>query len=148
VVVPRGRILDNELDELLGSLAALAIEGPKGVGKTETASRRAATIHNLDDSNRLALAEANPKRLLDAETPILIDEWQRLPETWDLVRRAVDAGAGPSSCAARGAGPRGRSRAATSSPSTTAAASPDDRTGTRRNPAEEGSDRGHYAGGR
>lgn len=73
MVVPRGRILDNELDELLGSLAALAIEGPKGVGKTETASRRAATIHNLDDSNRLALAEASPKRLLDAETPILID---------------------------------------------------------------------------
>lgn len=91
------RVLDRELDEILGSLPALAIEGPKGVGKTETASRRAATIHRLDDPARLTLAEADPKRLLDDEKPILIDEWQRLPETWDLVRRAVDAGAAPES---------------------------------------------------
>lgn len=91
------RVLDQELDEVLGSLPALAIEGPKGVGKTETASRRAATIHRLDDPGRLALAEADPARLLDDAKPILIDEWQRLPETWDLVRRAVDAGAGAES---------------------------------------------------
>lgn len=91
------RILDQELDEILGSLPALAIEGPKGVGKTETASRRAATIHQLDDPQRLSLAEADPKRLLEEKTPILIDEWQHLPETWDLVRRAVDEGAAPGS---------------------------------------------------
>lgn len=89
------RVLDDELDELLRSLPAIAIEGAKGVGKTETASQRAATIHRLDDSNSLALAEAAPKRILASEPPILIDEWQYLPETWDLVRRAVDAGAEP-----------------------------------------------------
>lgn len=91
------RVLDRELDEILGSLPALAIEGPKGVGKTATASRRAATIHRLDDPARLSLAEADPGRLLDDVRPILIDEWQRLPETWDLVRRAVDEGAAPAS---------------------------------------------------
>jgi uncharacterized protein len=91
------RVLDRELDEFLDALPALAIEGPKGVGKTETASRRAATIHQLDDPDRLSLAEAEPRRLLDGEAPILIDEWQRLPESWDLVRRAVDEGAGPAS---------------------------------------------------
>ena len=89
------RIIDNEIDELLGSLPALAIEGPKAVGKTETASRKATTVHRLDEPDRLTLAEADPKRLLVADPPILIDEWQRLPETWDLVRRDVDAGAGP-----------------------------------------------------
>lgn len=91
------RVLDMELDEILGSLPALAVEGPKGVGKTKTASRRAATIHRLDDPGRLTLAEASPAHLLDGEKPILLDEWQRLPETWDLVRRAVDAGAAPES---------------------------------------------------
>lgn len=91
----RHRILEKELDELLASLPALAIEGAKGVGKTETASRRAATAHRLDDPARLLLAEGDPKRLLNAAPPILIDEWQRLPEIWDLVRRAVDAGAEP-----------------------------------------------------
>ena len=93
----RERILDAELDQLCGSLPAIAIEGPKGVGKTETASRRAATIHQLDDPDRLSLAEADPARLLEDETPILIDEWQRLPATWDLVRRAVDRAAPPGS---------------------------------------------------
>ena len=91
------RVLDHELDEFLEALPALAIEGPKGVGKTETASRRAATIHRLDDPARLSLTEAEPGRLLDGRAPILIDEWQRLPESWDLVRRAVDEGAGPAS---------------------------------------------------
>lgn len=91
------RVLDRELDEFLEALPALAIEGPKGVGKTETASRRAATIYRLDDPARLDLAEADPKRLLDGRKPILIDEWQRLPESWDLVRRAVDSGAEPAS---------------------------------------------------
>jgi uncharacterized protein len=85
------RILDNELDELLAALSAIALEGPKAVGKTETASRRATTVQELDDPARLALALADPKRLLEADPPVLIDEWQRLPEVWDLVRRAVDS---------------------------------------------------------
>jgi uncharacterized protein len=87
------RIIERELDELLGSLAAIAIEGAKGVGKTETASRRANTVHKLDDPQRLRIAAGDPKRLLDGDPPILLDEWQYLPETWDLVRRAVDDGA-------------------------------------------------------
>lgn len=91
----RPRILDHELDEVLASLPAIAIEGAKGAGKTETASRRATTVHMLDDPDRLALAAADPRRLLRSDPPILIDEWQRLPETWDLVRRAVDGGAEP-----------------------------------------------------
>jgi uncharacterized protein len=88
-----GRVLEAELDELTASLPALAIEGAKGVGKTAMASRRARTVHALDDPEQLELAVADPKRLLSADAPILIDEWQRLPQTWDLVRRAVDDGA-------------------------------------------------------
>lgn len=87
------RVLDAELSELFESLPALAIEGAKGVGKTAMASRRSKTVQALDDPEQLELARADPKRLLSAETPILIDEWQRLPQTWDLVRRAVDDGA-------------------------------------------------------
>jgi predicted AAA+ superfamily ATPase len=91
------RIVDDELDELLGALPAIALEGPKGVGKTRTAMQRAKTIRRLDDPTELAIAEADPSRLVTGEPPVLIDEWQRLPEVWDLVRRAVDAGAPPGS---------------------------------------------------
>lgn len=72
------------------ALAALVIEGPKGVGKTATASRRAQTVHELDDPAQRNIAIADPARLLDGPPPVLIDEWQHVPESWDLVRRRVD----------------------------------------------------------
>ena len=93
----RRRVVDDELDELIAELAAIAIEGPKGVGKTRTALGRARTVHRLDDPAELNVARGDPARLLDGEPPVLIDEWQRLPQVWDLVRRAVDDGAPPGS---------------------------------------------------
>src|SRR4051794_710644 len=92
-VAYRHRIVDDELDELIGELPAIALEGPKAVGKTRTAIQRAKTAHRLDDPAQLAVAEADPARLLEGPRPVLIDEWQRLPQIWDLVRRAVDDGA-------------------------------------------------------
>lgn len=71
-------------------LPAIAIEGPKAVGKTATARQLAKTIYELDDPEQLEVTIANPKRLLEGAPPILIDEWQRFPSSWDLVRRAVD----------------------------------------------------------
>jgi len=85
------RIVDDELDELLSGVAAVAIEGPKAVGKTATALQRARTVHELDDPAQRQIAAADPARLLAGDGPILIDEWQRLPASWDLVRRAVDS---------------------------------------------------------
>jgi uncharacterized protein len=93
----RERILDGELDELLAGLPAVAIDGPKAVGKTASALRRAATVYRLDDEGERSIAMAEPSRLLDGERPVLIDEWQRLPESFDRVRRAVDGGAPPGS---------------------------------------------------
>ena len=90
------RVVDRELDELLPQLPALALEGPKAVGKTEMARRRAQTIHPLDDPARRAIAEADPGRLLSGTPPILIDEWQRVPAVWDAIRRSVDQGSPPS----------------------------------------------------
>jgi predicted AAA+ superfamily ATPase len=89
------RIVDRELDELLPQLPAIVLEGPKAVGKTETARRRAATIHPLDDPAVRAIVEAEPTRALTGTAPVLIDEWQRVPPVWDAVRRAVDQGSPP-----------------------------------------------------
>jgi hypothetical protein len=91
------RIVDGELDELFAGLPAIALEGPKAVGKTTTALQRAATVYRLDDDAERSIAQADPSRLLEGERPVLIDEWQRFPESFDRVRRAVDAGAGPGS---------------------------------------------------
>ena len=84
------RIVDHELDELIEGLPAISLEGPRGVGKTETALRRARTVYRLDDPDQLAIIEAQRSRLVEGRPPILVDAWQRLPESWDFVRRAVD----------------------------------------------------------
>lgn len=89
------RIVDEELDELSASLAAIAVEGAKAVGKTATAVQRATTVHRLDEPRHRALAEADPDRVLTADPPVLLDEWQHVPSLWDGVRRAVDDGAEP-----------------------------------------------------
>ncbi len=81
----------------MAELPAIALEGPRGVGKTATAERRAGTAYYLDDPAQRALAEADARQVLTGKSPVLIDEWQRVPEVWDAVRRAVDRGAGPGS---------------------------------------------------
>ncbi|MXW42957.1 MAG: ATP-binding protein [Acidimicrobiia bacterium] len=84
------RIIDRRLDELLSDLPAISLEGPRAVGKTETALRRARTVHRLDDDQQLELVLGDPSRLITGDPPVLIDEWQRYPTSWDLVRRHVD----------------------------------------------------------
>jgi uncharacterized protein len=91
------RIVDDELDDLMKELPAIALEGPRGVGKTATAERRARTAYYFDDPAHRAIAEADPQQLLSGEPPVLLDEWQRVPPVWDAVRRAVDRGAPPGS---------------------------------------------------
>ena len=84
------RIVDEELDELLPELAAIAIEGPKAVGKAATAERRATTVHRLDLPEIRSIAAADPTVLLRNPQPVLLDEWQHVPAIWDAVRAAVD----------------------------------------------------------
>jgi predicted AAA+ superfamily ATPase len=89
------RVVDGELDQLFSALPAVAIEGPRAVGKTATAERRATTVFALDDPAQRELLAADPGRIATTPAPVLLDEWQRLPESWDVVRRSVDADRSP-----------------------------------------------------
>lgn len=87
------RTVDRELDELLPLATAIALDGPKGVGKTETAVRRARTVWLLDDVGQRGVAEADFGLSSAPPGTLLLDEWQKLPQVWDSVRRQTDAGA-------------------------------------------------------
>ncbi|MFT4219333.1 MAG: DUF4143 domain-containing protein [Microbacterium sp.] len=89
------RLIDSQLAELLDILPAIALNGPKGVGKTASARRQARTVVDLDDPFVRETVAAEPQRFLGAKPPVLLDEWQRMPEVWDRVRRQVDDGAEP-----------------------------------------------------
>ena len=87
----RPRVVDSELQDLMGFMGAVLIDGPKAVGKTVTASQAANTVFRMEvDRAARAALDAYPDQLFAAPTPILFDEWQETPDIWNLVRRAVD----------------------------------------------------------
>ena len=89
---PYSRLIDTRLATLLDGLPAVNIEGARGVGKTWTASRHARTLIAVDDPDeRAQLAHLGRRFTASLDYPVVLDEWQRLPEIWDRVRRAVDA---------------------------------------------------------
>ena len=78
----------------MSSLPAIVLEGPRAVGKTETARRRAKEVFELDDPAQLEVVAADPGSLVGAVSgTVLIDEWQRHPPIWDFVRRQAEQGA-------------------------------------------------------
>lgn len=88
------RIADKILADKLEAMGAVLIEGPKYCGKTTLASQQAKSILYMADpdtkSQNLAMAQTNIKRLLQGDTPRLIDEWQLAPQFWDAIRNEVD----------------------------------------------------------
>lgn len=88
----RRRIIDTTLDELQPHLRALSIHGPKGVGKTATAAQRAQSVVDLSLPGQRQIITSDPSILTTLLGPVLVDEWQRLPEVWDHIRHAVDSG--------------------------------------------------------
>jgi predicted AAA+ superfamily ATPase len=88
------RIIDKELDLLLGSSGAVFIKGPKWCGKTRTARERAASEINMQDPDKKeyfsTMLGTKPSELLEGDTPRLIDEWQDAPILWNAVKFEVD----------------------------------------------------------
>lgn len=88
------RIADYMLRRRLEGKGAILIEGPKWCGKTTTAKQVAGSTLNLGDITVLKEAQQDfqiqPKKLLEGDTPRLIDEWQTMTPLWDMVRSEVD----------------------------------------------------------
>jgi uncharacterized protein len=88
------RIIDKEIDRRSKAFDAICIVGPKGCGKTRTASERSKTIIKFQDETKrdgyLRLAEDSPALFLENPKPILFDEWQDAPKIWGTVREAAD----------------------------------------------------------
>lgn len=90
------RFADRLLQELLDELPAVMINGPRGCGKTTTAIRHTLSVVRLDEPRQAAAFAAAPDAALAAASPpVLLDEWQEVPEVLGAVKRAVDADAGP-----------------------------------------------------
>lgn len=82
------------LTQYLAGLAAVMVVGPRATGKTSTARRYAASVVRMDRPAEAAAFRADPDAALRVlPGPILLDEWQEVPEVLGAVKRAVDDGA-------------------------------------------------------
>ena len=90
----KARVADALLKDKLEAKGAVVIEGPKWCGKTTTAMQVAKSVIRMDEPSRrdtnIQMADIAPERLLQGDTPRLIDEWQIAPKLWDATRYEVD----------------------------------------------------------
>lgn len=85
------RLLDEELPQVLTAHPAALIVGPRASGKTTTARQYAASVVRLDRPAEAAAFVADADAALASmEEPVLLDEWQAVPQTLSAVKRAVD----------------------------------------------------------
>lgn len=90
------RIIDPLLGDLLVDHPAILIVGPRACGKTTTGWRHCRERLRLDRPAEAAVVRADPDAALaDGPFPLLVDEWQVVPEVLGAVKRAVDEGATP-----------------------------------------------------
>lgn len=85
------RVVDEVLSHRLRHHPAILLVGPRATGKTTTAARLARTVLALDRPPEAAVVQADPDAALrDLVEPVLIDEWQIVPEVLGAVKRTVD----------------------------------------------------------
>jgi predicted AAA+ superfamily ATPase len=85
------RLVDDLLVRRLAHHPAVLLVGPRATGKTTTAARLARSELRLDERAQAVAVEADPDAALrDLAEPILIDEWQIVPDVLGAVKRSVD----------------------------------------------------------
>ena len=85
------RITDQEMADRLKTAGLVVVEGPRAVGKTESAKLFAKSKVHLDtDKSARALVAMGSNLVLEGETPRLIDEWESESGVWELVKQEVD----------------------------------------------------------
>src|SRR5579864_9851827 len=86
------RVADALIRELLAAFPAVLLVGPRAVGKTTTALRWGRHVVRLDRPEEAGVFHADPDAALRGlPEPLVLDEWQAVPEVLGAVKRSVDA---------------------------------------------------------
>ena len=100
LLVPDGyvsRVVESAVRRALAAAPIVLLEGAKGCGKTWTGLSSARSKMMLDaDANDLAIAHASPRPALsEGPSPKLVDEYQRVPELWNILKGVSDEDRNP-----------------------------------------------------
>lgn len=84
------RLVDKKIEDYLSVFGAVNIEGPKWCGKTWTSLNHANSKILMDLTENQERAKLSLDLVLNDKKPELIDEWNKVPQIWDAVRRKCD----------------------------------------------------------
>ena len=86
----RSRIVDSQIEQYLRLFGAVEVSGTRWCGKTWASLAHAESVIYVDRGANLEIVAADPAFALAGSAPHVVDEWQRVPGVWDVVRHAVD----------------------------------------------------------
>lgn len=84
------RLIEQRINSALKSTGVVVLAGPKFCGKTTTAKVFSKSFYSLDTKAKIELCKMNPEAILIGENPRLIDEWQNVPDLWNVARSEID----------------------------------------------------------
>ncbi len=84
------RTIEPYFERKLKSSGCVLVTGPKFCGKTTLCQHYAGSITSLKTCNAILLASSDPRSALNGKYPHLIDEWQKVPEIWNVIRDDLD----------------------------------------------------------
>ncbi len=85
------RLAEQTLLTKLNSSGCVVVTGPKFCGKSTMCEEFAKSVTALKTTNAIELAKADPKSALIGANPHLIDEWQKAPEIWNVIKDDLDS---------------------------------------------------------
>lgn len=85
------RLAEQTLLTKLNSSGCVVVTGPKFCGKSTMCEEFAKSVTALKTTNSIELAKADPKSTLIGANPHLIDEWQKAPEIWNVIKDDLDS---------------------------------------------------------
>lgn len=84
------RYVEKLIEKKLKSSGAVLVAGPKFCGKTTTCSLFAKSIYRINTKSIVTTTRMNPKIALIGDTPHMVDEWQKVPDTWNYIKEDLD----------------------------------------------------------
>ena len=105
------RLVDAQISQARRTHPVVLVTGARGVGKTTTALQAARSSAFLDDAATRTVFQDDPEAALaQYREPLLVDEWQLVPEVVRAIKRTVDRDRRPGRFIFTGSpDPRGRS---------------------------------------
>jgi predicted AAA+ superfamily ATPase len=83
----------------LATAQVVVIGGPRSVGKSTVlaalATERGRSVVDLDEPATRRAVTSDPLRFLDADRPVLVDEYARVPETMDVIKQLLNRDGAP-----------------------------------------------------